>query len=128
MTTHKSPARAKAEAEVTIHNALTRLGAARRERLSDEDYDVYADGLKQFPAAMVAEVCEQMARKEPEEFGPRYPTLGAIRQACSETLRRRQIQREQNTKRLTMGDPVSPEKHAEIMAKFRAVLQGKGMR
>lgn len=121
--------RSKAEREATIQDALAKLGAARRERLTPEDFDVYADGLRPFPIEAVVAVCRHLAETQPEEFGPRFPTLGAIRQGISDHLRQEQLRREMNQRNrlLPEGDPLTPEKKAEIMAKFRRVLSERRM-
>lgn len=119
--------KSKAEAAALIHDALVRLGVARRERLSDEDFDVYQAGLRQFPAELVADVCRGLAGRAPEEFAPRFPTLGAIRQGCFDEQKRRQIQAEQGRPRLTMGTPVDPIKVDEFKARVRQLLQQRSM-
>lgn len=122
-----SVARWKAEHETAITKALGRLGAARRERLTADDYDVYTDGLRGYPVAAVVAVCEAFARKPVEEFGPRFPTLGAIVEGVRDQLRREQAQREMNTRRLPEGRMVDPPKVAELKARVNELIKAKTM-
>jgi len=119
--------RSKAEHETAIQNALTRLGIARRERLKDEDYDVYADGLRTFPAAAVVAVCEEFARREPEEFGPRFPTLGSLREGVQGWIKREQLRREMNQRRLPEGRPVDPPKLEDFKRRVAAHVATRKM-
>jgi len=75
-------AHSRAETEARLTDALVRLGSARREKLSKEDFDVYADGLREFPTDVVRLACDELGRTAPEEFQPRFPPLHVIRERC----------------------------------------------
>jgi hypothetical protein len=100
-----SLARSKASHDAAIATSLSKLGAARRERLSEEDYEVYVEGLREFALEAVQTVCAALAQTTPEDFGPRFPTLGAIRAAIVDHLRRQREAREANTR---VGRKVMP--------------------
>lgn len=119
--------KSRAESAAIIHKALRDLGVARRERLSEEDYDVYQEGLRQFQADVVAEVCKDFARKPQEDFGPRFPTLGSIRQGCSDVLKRREIRIDQATLKLPEGRPVDPPTIQQFKARVQALIDSKTM-
>lgn len=121
-------ARFKAESTVAITNALARLGAARRERLTAEDLKVYVDGLRTFPVAAVVAVCGDLERKVPEEFGPRYPALGTIVAGVRDHLHREQLRREQQTRNLLPeGRMIDPPKVAELRRRFQELVNAKRM-
>lgn len=106
----------KAEKEVALTNALTRLGAARRERLTTEDMKVYTDGLRAWPIEAVTAVCEDFARKPVEDFAPRFPTLGSLVQGVKDRLDRERQRKEMSTLRLTEA-PVDPQRFADFKRK-----------
>lgn len=119
--------RSRAEAEAILHNALTRLSSARREKLSREDYDVFADGLIGCDCDVVARVCEELGREAPGEYEPRFPPLHIILERVRLVLRHQRERAEQQrllTRAVT--PPVAPEKLAAFMAQLRAVTRKKG--
>lgn len=120
--------RSKAELETRLTNALMRLGAARREKLSTADFAVFADGLRDYPIAVVERVCEDVGRRAPDEFQPRFPPLHVLRESCALAVR---VSREKqlNPPRLEEQFPApSPERSQEFLAKIRAIAQRKVMR
>lgn len=88
----------------------------------------YLTGVEDLPAHVVEQACKDIGHAAREAYEPSWPELGTIRARCSAILR---VERErQESKRLLSSgvpDPLSPEKKAEILAKFRAVLERRSM-
>lgn len=123
-----SQARSKASHDAAIATSLSRLGAARRERLSEEDYEVYVDGLRAWPLQAIQTVCADFARKPQEEFGPRFPTLGSLVEGIRDHLKREQQRREISTRRLPEGRPIDAPKVEELRRQFDELVAAKRMR
>lgn len=121
-----SPALSKVDRERAVANALARLGAARRERLTPEDLTVYADGLRPYALEAVVTVCRTLEQQTPAEYGPRYPALGDIVQGVKDYLKREQVRREQNTLKLPEGRPVDPPTVDEFRRRVEAFARGRG--
>lgn len=107
-----------------------RLSSARREKLSPEDYDVFCDGLQEFEARVVEQVCEELGRIAPDEYSPRFPELHVIRSRCllvlkfeaeREALKHRPIARLEEP-------PISPEKWAEFKDRVAEAVRRKSMK
>lgn len=111
-------AHSKAEKEARIHNALVRLSSARREKLSAEDYDVFCDGLGEFDARIVEQVCDELGRIAPDEYSPRFPELHVIRARCFLVLKFEREREALKHERLLPRHRV-PLVSAEKLAKFR---------
>lgn len=119
--------RAAHEADIT--RALMRLGSARREKLDRVDFEVFVDGLAEFPSDVVTAVCLELGRVAPAEFQPRFPPLSVIRELCH----RRVTDRVSHQRALAAPPvseqfpPISDEKWAEIRKQFETVLRRRTM-
>lgn len=123
-------AHSKAEKEARIHNAIVRLSSARREKLSPEDYDVFCDGLQEFDARVVEQVCEELGRIAPDDFSPRFPELHVIRSRCMLVLRfeaEREALKHKPIAHLE-GPLIAPEKWAEFRARVAEAVRRKAMK
>jgi hypothetical protein len=116
----------RAEVEARLTDALVRLGSARREKLSKEDFDVYADGLRAFPIDVVQRVCLELGHQAPAEFQPRFPPLYVIREACIKAVEAAR------TRRLMLSaprqEPADPERLEQLKRDIAAELRRKSMR
>jgi hypothetical protein len=122
-------AQAKLTQEGRITVALTRLGAARRERLDSEDYAAFVGGLLEFPVDDVERVCEELGRIAPEEYQPRFPPLHVIREQCYRILEQRRAKR-LALKPANLDElypPIAPERMAELRRNFEAQLRRHSM-
>lgn len=117
----------KSEHTARVTRALLRLSSARREKLSDTDFEVYVDGLREFEAGIVERVCDDYGRISPDEFQPRFPPLYLLREACFKAIEAGKA-RVMALKEAPLNErfpPLPPEKFEEIKARFRAVLEKK---
>lgn len=103
--------------------ALTKLAIATREAGEPQMFVVYLEGLEGFDADTVTTACANLVRQ-----ATWFPKVAEVVEACRAVLRvegdRIAAKRRLNA---PLPAPLSPEKHAEIMAKFRAVLSRKVM-
>jgi hypothetical protein len=115
------------EGRITV--ALTRLGAARRERLDTADFDAFVAGLIEFPVDDVERVCAELGRIAPEEFQPRFPPLHILREQCFRLAEHRRA------KKLALKPanldqlypPMSPERMAELRREIEAGVRRHSM-
>ena len=103
--------------------ALTKLAIATREHAEPQLFVVYLEGLECFDADTVTTACANLIRE-----ATWFPKVAEVVEACRAVLRL-EGDRAATRRRLNapLPAPLSPEKHAEIMAKFRAVLSRKVM-
>lgn len=121
-----SSLRSKAEQIVRITDALTKLGAARREKLAAADFAVYEDGLIEFPIEVVVTVCAELGRTAPADFQPKFPPLHAIREACFSVVERQQQRRKQLT--AAKPEPADPARLQQLLEDCKAEVARKVMR
>lgn len=116
-------------AKADITRALMRLGSARREKLDRVDFEVFVDGLIEFPGDVVAAVCLELGRVAPLEFQPRFPPLFVIRELCHRRITDHARQRHALAAPAVADQfpPISDEKWAEIRAQFESVLRRRTM-
>lgn len=119
-------AHSQADVEAKLTDALLRLGAARREKLSKADFEVFADGLREFPVDVVREVCIELGKVAPIEFQPRFPPLYIIREQCLKVIDARRTRR--RILDAPKPDPIAPEKWEEIQKRFAEAVGRKSMR
>ena len=104
--------------------ALTKLAIATREKAEPQTFVVYLEGLEFFDAPTVATACANLIGR-----ATWFPKVAELVEECRAILR---VQAERNAERRRLSAPppvpISPERHAEIMARFRAILHEKGMR
>lgn len=113
-------ARSKAESEAIRHNALARLAAARREKLTAADFDVYCDGLGKYDAELVRRVCAVLETEVPGEYQPRFPDLPFLVARCEAAAKFIREQTRPKPLQLTDGDkPLDPAR----LARFREDVQ-----
>ncbi len=121
-------AKSQAQHEARITRALMKLGAARREKLDKLDFETFVDGLREFRAETVEQVCGDFGRIAPEEYQPRFPPLHLLREACHQIVdrlnERRQLQAAPLEERFP---PLSEAKWAEIRQQFDRVLRRRSM-
>lgn len=103
-------------------SALTKLALATREKAEPEVFRVYLEALAGWSTEVLAEACTRLQRT-----AQWFPKVAEIVEACNTIHRERQQRLEQKRLGAPVPAPISPEQHAEIMAKFRAVLKGKAL-
>ena len=74
-------------------NALIRLGLARQSKLDDESLDVYSDHLNDIDTDVLVAACSQLCEQERLDYDPAFPSVGAIRTACKDIPRQRELAR-----------------------------------
>ena len=97
--------------------------------MAAETASAYAVGLQDLPIHAVELACKDLGYRARAEYETAWPELGAIRERAVTILK---LERERaDSNRLLLQAPnvpeLSPEKKAEIMAQFRAVLSKKVM-
>jgi hypothetical protein len=116
----------RAEVEARLTDALVRLGSARREKLSKEDFDVYADGLRAFPIDVVQRVCLELSHQAPAEFQPRFPPLYVLRERCIKAVEFGRARRLMLS--APKGEPADPERLEQLKRDIAAEIARKSMR
>ena len=102
--------------------SLLRLASATRTKLDPQDHAVYLDGTSGFSPETFAAACRHL--ETTAEF---FPRLSEVVQACLAVVGERKRREELARPRLrdSMPDPISAERHAEIMAKLRELIGTK---
>jgi len=118
-------AHSKADHEAKLATALAKLGAARREKLSKEDFTVFADGLREFPIETVIRVCDELGRIAPDEFQPRFPPLYVIREHCHTAVAAGKAKLAMLT--APKPEPASPERLQRFLDDVKALASRKAM-
>lgn len=102
--------------------ALTRLALATREKAEPQVFQVYLEALSGWSADTLTEACRRL-----QTSATWFPKVAEISEACTTVANERHQRDEQRRLSAHLPDPISPERHAEIMAQFRAVLKRKVM-
>lgn len=108
--------------------SLKWLSTVRQAIVDRETSAAYLAGVQDIAPAVLEQACKDIGLTARGEFEPAMPELGTIRARCTAIERVKRERRE--SARLLQAhvpEPLTPEKKAEIMAQFRAVLQRKVM-
>lgn len=119
-------AHSQADVEAKLTDALLRLGVARREKLSKADFEVFADGLREFPIDVVRHVCDELGRIAPLEFQPRFPPLYILREECLKRIDATRARRQ--LLNAPKPEPIPDEKWQEISRQFAEAVGRKTWR
>jgi hypothetical protein len=103
--------------------ALTRLALATREKVDRETFVLYLEAVQAFSPALVTEACRRL-----EDAMKWFPKKAELLEECGRVAMRDRERREDRERKRLPPAPLSPERHAEIMARFRDVLRSKAMR
>lgn len=77
------------DAQLSRISALSKLATFRREKVSDEDLELYERALAIYGHDVVAAVCRNLSDVEPQQYEPRFPTLATFKRECEKEIRRR---------------------------------------
>lgn len=110
-----------------VTKALTLLGSARRERLDKADYEAFVAGLSEFPVAIVERICREFGNIAPPEYGPRFPPLHTLREACHKAVEHERERRLALQAPVNTEDRIAPEKLANFRRDVEELIQRKAM-
>lgn len=103
--------------------ALTKLAIRTREKVERETFVVYVEDTAMFDTAIVELACHRIGTSQTW-----FPKVNELIEECKAVAKQRQEQRESEQRKQLPPAPISPEKWAEIQARFRDVLRRKAMR
>lgn len=102
-------------------NALTRLALATREKVEPAVYVVYVEDTQHFGTVVFVEACRRL-----EKSVAWFPKVAELVEQCR-IVNQEYLDQTAKPRQLTEPE-LSPQKKAEIMARFREVIGRKAMR